>query len=267
MQSVFFDYQSNAVHSLKFGDGDQLLIVFPGYGDYATTFLKLQSSLEKKYTVYVIDLPLHGETKWSQEQFSLDFFSTVIQLILEKENKERFALMGHSFGGRIVLKLVPQFNKELTYIYLLASDGLKTSEFSPIKNMPVFLRKLVKKTMKSPDKVLSLAKGLNRIKLLPNHSLAFFQLQLRNPRRIERLFLFWLSIPSFQINIAQVKRMIKEKQIPIAMFMGLQDEIIPAKLGKRFSENLPSVTLYLLDDGHLLIGEELNKIIQSIKTK
>jgi len=212
MQSIFFEYQSNPVHSLKFGAGTALLIAFPGYGDYATTFLKIQTSLEKKYTVYIIDLPQHGETKWPHEQFSLDLFETIIQLILTKENKKEFALMGHSFGGRVVLKLIPVFSSQLTYLYLLASDGLKTRSFAPIRRMPLFFRKLIKKSMKSPTIILTLAKGLNSLRLLPNHSLAFFQLQLRNPKRMERLFLFWLSMPFFQVDVDKVKKIIRKIQ-------------------------------------------------------
>ena len=265
MQPVLFDYQSNSIHTLKFGKGEDLLIVFPGYGDKATTFLKLEKGLAKKYTTYVVDLPKHGETTWSQPQFTPTFFIAIIHLILQTEKRKEFALMGHSYGGRVVLKMIPHFIQQLNRIILIAPDGLKNRDFSPIKNMPVTFRKLVKKWESAPQKTLAMARWLHCKKLLPNHSLAFFERQLSKPYRVERLFLYWLSIPSFQIKPKEIQQILNKEKIPVDVFMGTQDQIIPAHLGIRFCKGLSNANLYLLEEGHLIIGPELNGILTEIQ--
>src|ERR1035437_4038700 len=59
-------YQQSTFHFHQFGNGAKLLLCFHGYGEMAGSFLFLEKSLGKEYTMIAIDFPFHGKTNWQE---------------------------------------------------------------------------------------------------------------------------------------------------------------------------------------------------------
>ena len=250
---------------VRFGSGPKLLIALPGYGDRKEVFLNLATALSSTYTVYAVDLPGHGESEWSDSHFSKSDLEKLIKAIVEKENKAKFTLMGHSFGGRAILSMLPTFVAMLDEIILLAPDGLDEGYMRRATFLPKGMRKLLQRVLKNPNWYLSLVSGLNQIGMLKDYSLHFVKLNFANSKRRKRLFLFWNSIDDFKVKPNELCQLLNEKKIPLQIVLGKKDLVIPGASWKDWAKALDLVTLAELDADHRIVGEELNTYFLAIK--
>ena len=263
MEEGFLNFQSSKIHYIKFGDGEKLLVALPGYGDPATIYLSLQNALETNYTVYAIDLPFHHKTEWNQETFSKKDMVGLFKAILKKEGKQRFELMGYSFGGRIILAVLSEVMNDLDKIYLVAPDGVQTDGMSIAMMVPFWLRKLFQHLTSKPERFDGLLQFFNKIGLISKFNLKFIRHNLSTEKRRDRIFKTWFSLNNFQVDIKKVRQLLKDKSLPVALYFGINDKIIPLKGGEKFSSGLPSLKLYKLEEGHRLLNEKLNQLLSN----
>ena len=261
MKTDFFTYDLSKVSYLRGGSGDQLLIAFHGFADSSDTFEEVMKVLGEKYTVYVINLPWHGKTVWAKNDFDLADVHWMIQQVLSAEHKERFELLGHSFGARIVLKLLPQYADQLDSIHLAAADGLRPVWMYKLKWIPSNIHQSIQTWLNRPSRFLRFAKSLLQIGLLNPHSYKFAEHHLATPMRRRRLFGFWLSLCHFAIDHKTLIRQLNQMTFSIHLYMGKRDRIIPLQYAKVFSKKVPRTNLILLDKGHKVIGKELGLLI------
>ncbi len=249
---------------IRYGKGSKLLIAIPGYGDRKETFLKLQESLSPNYLVYALELPGHGESDWSRDQFYQSDFEKVIRAILLKEKKDRLTLMGHSFGGRAILSLLPKLYEVVDELFLLAPDGLDEGYMRRATLVPLSIRHLTQRFLKKPSWYIGLVKALNKIGLLKNHSYQFVKLNFANASRRKRLFLYWNSIDDFKIDTTACARILNKEKIPTHIILGNRDFVIPGAAWKDWAKGLEKVKLTELDEDHRLIGEELDEYLKGL---
>lgn len=264
MKKTLIDYQQMTIQYHEWGSGDRLLIALPGYGDVARSYAFLEAALGTTHTILAIDLPGHTAVKWNKNAFHPNDFIQIIELLLAERNQQRFEIIGHSFGGRIIFSILAHFQKQLNHIYLVAPDGLsKDLKYSP--HLPSFLRRIVYRIILSPKRLLQLSAFLFRLGLLNYHSNSFLQKQLKTTTQRHRLALCWNSLSAFHIKLDEVKKILKETEIRVDLFMGKRDRIIPPQSAKQLSDGMSNVHTYLLDGGHLLLGAQLGKQLKSLK--
>jgi len=258
MDHCFLDYKKSKVHALRFGHGDQLLIALHGFADTAALFTVLQKSLESKYTIYAIDLPFHGKTIWDKQYYDRADISAIFQLILDKENKERFDLMGFSLGGRIVQKMLFEWQDQIDQVHLIAPYGLSFNA----SWVPQWIKALLYRMLHQPKWMISLASLLNRWKLLKPFHYKFVQYHIANKMNRDRLFYTWQSLHYFKLQPKKVKVLLAKSSMKVDLYFGAKDKVIPVSQGQQLSEGLAHVDLHILDTGHRLVGEELANFLE-----
>ena len=122
IESHFLQCHSHRIHYLKFGSGEKLLFCFHGFGENANTFSVLKCSLEKKFTVISIDLPLHGLTEWNEKYFDKNSLKEILIQLLNENNKEKCSLMGFSMGGKMVIGAMSQIPESVEEIFLMKQN-------------------------------------------------------------------------------------------------------------------------------------------------
>ena len=264
MQSQFILYQDSKIHCLRFGQGENLLIAIHGFGDRANLFAVLTPALEKIYTVISIDLPYHGQSVWGKDKFTKKDICGIIELILEKENKQIFSLMGYSFGGRITQVLLFEFPDQIDKLFLLAPDGLKTKWISNAELFPFWFRRLTKRLLRKPEWFFKLLGRLKKFKLISQFIYDFAFYHTRSKEGRERVFGVWLSLNEFIPNKKEVKSFIQKKKLPVELVFGTRDDIIPAKIGEEFIADLPTARLHLIDSNHFLVNSKLNELLKEL---
>lgn len=113
------------INYIKKGVGKTVLIL-PGWGTVVETYNTLINSISKYSTVICLDMPGFGESEEPSKSWNLDdYISFIIQFIESQEIKE-LDLIGHSNGGRIIIKLMSQqnMNFKIKKIILIGSAGI-----------------------------------------------------------------------------------------------------------------------------------------------
>ncbi len=262
METKFLDYKDSKVHYVQFGTGEELLIAFHGFADQGALFHNLKNSLSPYYTVYALDLPFHGKTQWSANNFNKKDLSNILRIICQKEGKERISLMGYSMGGRLVQKLLFDWIHTIDKIYLIAPDGLATKWMFNFNMMPMSLRHMMHWLLNNPNWMIWLIKKCYRWGLISKfiHDFAYYHISTKEKR--DRIFNTWYSLRNFSFNSKKVKALLANSSVPVSLYFGTRDEVIPPESGKIISEGLKNIETYLIDEGHLLIDEKLDTLLE-----
>lgn len=108
------------------GEGRNILLLH-GWASKLDFFGPIIENLSRNNKVYAIDLPGFGDTDEPKEPWKVDNYVDFIIEFIEKMNIKEVSLLGHSFGGRIIIKLVNR--KDLSFkverIVLIDSAGIK----------------------------------------------------------------------------------------------------------------------------------------------
>lgn len=82
-----------------------LIVLLHGWGSNIKLFANLIDLLSQKYTVVAMDMPGFGESEEPPSAWCVDdYVDFVIDFLKDYDNKE-IMFLGHSFGGRVIIKL------------------------------------------------------------------------------------------------------------------------------------------------------------------
>lgn len=103
-----------------------------------------------KYNLYALDLPGFGKTEMPRKDFTLDDYVEVVAEFINKfiltppsipppqgegRRREEIILLGHSFGGRIAIKLAADHPELIQKLVLVDSGGIRAEpKFKSLKN-------------------------------------------------------------------------------------------------------------------------------------
>lgn len=86
------------------GQGD-LVLLLHGWGANIKLFEATVSLLEKGYKVVAMDMPGFGESEEPEEPWCVDDYVDFVLEFLKDYDFDKITLLGHSFGGRVIIKL------------------------------------------------------------------------------------------------------------------------------------------------------------------
>ncbi len=107
------------------GNG-KLVVLLHGWGSNIKLFANLIELLSPKYKVVAMDMPGFGESDEPPSAWCVDdYASFVIDFLKDYPDKE-VILLGHSFGGRVIIKLNSRENLpfKITKVILVDSAGI-----------------------------------------------------------------------------------------------------------------------------------------------
>jgi len=260
---ITLKYGHHKIYCQVNGQGEELLIAFPGYGTTVDFYAPALPLLAHRYTTWVVDLPLHGETIWHKPMFTIKDFTEIILLILQRTEHLRFSLLGHSFGGRAVLTQIPIFGKQLNQVFLLAPDGIKNPGLMTVSWIPGWLRRLTSGWVEQSHRLLPFAEWLHHRKWLAPGAYRFAEFYLKTSERRQQVKMYWLSLADFQVDLPKVKEIIRSQKIPLSIFLGRRDQIIPKDVGKILEKNIEAwITVIETDTGHMMNGGAVLELIE-----
>lgn len=258
----YFDLPKGKLSYLKFGKGKRLLIALHGFSDQAILFKALEESLSPHYTVYAIDFPFHGNTVWNAAYFESADVLLFIERILQDFDTKRFDLMAYSMGGRIALKILPELMGQLNHLYIIAPDGIGTKWMFDVTRLPFFTRRLLQRTLQQPQWFFTVLSFLKKRKILTTFLHDFAYNHIKTPERRKRIFGTWASIQRFQFAAKDRKALLVNHQLPTDVYFGIRDEVIPIRIGEWLSEGVATIRLHRLEEGHLLVDQQLNALLK-----
>ena len=104
---------------------DMPILILHGWNLSAAKFQPLEVELKKRgYKTYCIDLPGFGNTDKPKNPLDLSAYVRFVKDFLIKKKLDKIILIGHSFGGRISIKLTAENPKIVHALILTGTPGI-----------------------------------------------------------------------------------------------------------------------------------------------
>ncbi|RYE23275.1 MAG: alpha/beta hydrolase [Sphingobacteriales bacterium] len=255
-QSGYIKVKNAQLHYLQMGSGKQVLLAFHGYANDAGLFLPFAKKLGDKYTIISVDMPHHGKSQWQSGELSLPMMQELLQHLQNTYDVKKISLLGYSMGGRLCLKLVECCHADIDKVVLMASDGLRFNFFYYFLTRTVIGKGLFRSFVEKPAKYFPLIERLKRWKWIDESRYKFAMQYLQTDEKRTFLYNVWPAMSALIPLTSKVKANIRQQQIPVHIFMGAYDRMIPLKLAESFCKDLPQAELHILQKGHRLMNEE-----------
>lgn len=112
---------------VKLGQGPFLVLIH-GVGLRLEAWMNQFEALSKKYTVYAVDMPGHGESDLMKECTDISKYTDVIARWVKTELKSSVVMIGHSMGSMIALNLAIRYSELCSGVIALNSVYRRSTE-------------------------------------------------------------------------------------------------------------------------------------------
>lgn len=259
MLKEFVRYKNSKIHYISFGSGEKVLIAFHGFGENAKSFLSLEPSLGKKYTVYSFDIPYHGDTQWKEKNvFTQSDLVQFISDFITSLNIVQFSVLGFSMGGKCAMAVAKHFTDRIDTLILMASDGIRTRRLYNIAVYPRWGKDVFKIIISRPGGFFTFMHIMHASKLISPWLYKFTLNHMDTKEKRQRLYDTWLAMANFKVDINKLKERLNAYDVRTFLFFGERDEVIPVSVGEYFASGLKNCQLVRLNRGHYFIDEKLN---------
>ncbi len=237
------------------GKGEPVLVLH-GWGSSSNPWAGVQDKISIcGFKVVVPDLIGFGQsdlppTGWNMDDYA-DWLEGFVAQLSEKhtEFKHPFFLVGHSFGGRISIKIAARGSLPLSALVLCGAAGLKSDTGLKLR----LISNLAKKTARTMDRL--------NLGALKNSARNFYYHLLRQddylkvPRTMKDTFRKVIR-EDLSVHLPEIKA-------PTLIVWGAEDRIVPVKQAYRFHQGIARSRLKVLSGvGHspqLDAPEELSR--------
>ncbi|MBO4749586.1 MAG: alpha/beta hydrolase [Lachnospiraceae bacterium] len=108
------------------GDGEETAVVLQGWGTHLGMYDSVADAIRDKYRIIQLDLPGFGASDEPREAWNVDAFADFFLQFMQSLDIKKATLIGHSYGGRVIIKLAARENLpfEIDRIVLIDSAGI-----------------------------------------------------------------------------------------------------------------------------------------------
>lgn len=115
----------NYYYSLPDKKSFKTLVFLHGWGVDSKLWFKIVPELiNKNYSMYFLDLPGFGQSQMPNTTYDVDDYKKIVYEFVKKLGLKNINLIGHSFGGRITIKLAAENPEFLKKVILVDAAGI-----------------------------------------------------------------------------------------------------------------------------------------------
>ena len=238
------------------GGGGPSLVLVHGLGGAATNWVELAAILSQRFRVLVPDLPGHGRSEPLAAGAGLSSFADRVALCAEREEMLPAAVVGHSLGGAVTLRLALQRPEAVSALVLAAAAGISSSSLRARAG-------LVALGVLRPSRVA--ARYRDRVAESPALKRLVFRMLARDPEGLSAEAVHGFLAGSALVTdsgtagaalVAEDPRTeLDQVQCPALVLWGARDWFLPLDDGYEYARRLGAPVRVLPDTGHLLIAE------------
>ena len=218
------------INCIEQGEGENVLIL-PGWGTEYNVYKNLIDNISLYAKVYYFDMPGYGKSEEPKEPWGIDDFIKLVKEFIKIKKIKELTLIGHSNGGRIIIKMLSEQNLEFTVkrAVLIGSAGI-----------------VHKKTIKQKVKlgIVKIGKKLLGTKfalkiapnVLENFKKRLGSVDYRNATPVMRNTLVKLVNEDLRSNL-------KEINVPTLLLWGENDTETPLEDAKIMEKEIPDAGL------------------------
>ena len=241
--------QNLATEYLDEGTGKVVLFLH-GWQDNLHTFDSLASLLSPTWRIVRLDLPGFGKSEVPKETWNLDNYVQFVKDFINKLDIHVYALVGHSFGGRITIKGEATKNLQAQKIILIGSAGIAKNR--------TFRNSLLKILAKIGGLITYIPPLIFWRKALRKRMYGFIGSDYLNTGKLKETF---LKIISEDLSASA-----KNITIPTLLIWGVNDTETPLTDGKKLSQLISGSELKVLNEtGHFVHREKSQGVAKLIQ--
>ena len=262
MESRIVLYEGQRIRMYAGGEGDQSLVLLHGFLDTSHVFRRVLPGLLKRFRVYMLDLPGHGESEmpYVRSLWHLpDISATIFRLLHHGLGLKQPVLLSHSMGGLVGLHasfFAKKYHKVTLFkhMHLIAPGALLLSP----EEREVLRRRFFPGNREEVRELFS--------------HLFYSQVPELPGWAISGLLYEW-SAPGFQFLAANTLEResevfyrpsdLKQVDVPVDLYWGKEDSITPLELGKKLNKAISGSRLNLFSPaGHGLLQEKPREFLE-----
>lgn len=249
------------------GEGPPLLLVH-GLGGAASNWSELAPLLASRRRLLVPDLPGHGGSSPLPSAPRLSPFADVLATMAEREGMLPAAVVGHSLGGVVALRLALRRPGSVTALVLAAAAGIS----SATRTRETWVTLLV---LARPARLVAPHRRLiGRVPWLRYPVFGYWEVAdpAAFPARAVEGF---LTGPAMHTDIGDAGRALVHDdprtdlhlvRCPALVLWGARDRLVPLEDGFEYARRLRAPLRVVPDCGHLLIGERPDACANAIES-
>jgi len=230
------------------------ILILPGWRVPADRYRELAKLLSKKgKTVKVIDFPGFGTIAAPEKAWNLDNFVDYVKYYISRNKLNPAIIIGHSFGGRVGIRLAATTEGVVRSLILTGTPGLP-----PVRNMKriifYYLSKLIKPLFQLPL--------LNQIRPISRRVL------YRLVGSTDYLFVEGVMKTTFQ-NIVRDDLVMNMKniKIPTLMVWGRNDSMVSYRIAMQMKSLIKNSELKIIANrGHGVLYEFPDEFIHQLQS-
>lgn len=266
-----FEHGPFRLEYLRFGKGAFPILAFHGFGRKCEDFAGFAPYLREGYSLYSFNLFGHGKSRYPSERMEQDTitkeeWAELFAQFLASIGADQAYLMGYSMGGRLALCLIEQMPQRFTGAYLFAPDGLQSFSWFRWASRIPFVRRIFKKRIEDPELLFRTFRILHRARLISRRTKDFLLHQVRTEAQRRAVYRIWNMHRDLTPDHRKLRKAMKKRRIPLRLFFGRFDPIIPPSKGRTFLKRMErtNTRMLTLHKGHILLDP---KLIHGMKEK
>lgn len=147
----------------KTGSGKPLIILH-GWGSSSRVMFPVAGQLSSIRTCYLLDFPGFGNSAEPPRPFSIDDYTDLVEKFIGEQEFDSVDFLVHSFGGRVILKLLTRdsIKERIDKVLITGGAGMK-----PKRKASYYFKKYLAKSLKAPFALLPeklREKGLKKLR-------------------------------------------------------------------------------------------------------
>ncbi|MEI6352341.1 MAG: alpha/beta hydrolase [Candidatus Nomurabacteria bacterium] len=240
---------NNIVNYKDIGDENKPVVVFlHGWLDNLSSFKDMEI-LQDDFRLIFIDLPGFGESVIGNKNADLSYYVDCLNDFLKKINVVPYTYVGHSFGGRILIKGFGLKYLNSKKIILIGSAGIKES--ISVKNRILFVCAKILKILLFPFK-----KYQQKFK---NKLYNYIGSDYTKSSELNNIYKNIIS--------EDLQKYAKNISVKTLLIYGDNDKTTPISYGKLFNKLIKDSRLVIIKDaGHFTHMDKKSEVIDLIKS-
>ena len=207
-----------------------------GWGGSSLSMEGLQKELAQKgFLVFNLDLPGFGKTPLTKSEMSMDDYKDVIVEFMEAKNIYQPVIIGHSFGGKLAVKLALDKPELISKIVLISASAVKPlndtkkSLFSKISNFG-------KKVFSSKN----LKKLYNPVRKFYYYYIVRERDYFDAGQKLQKTFI--------RVNDEYYDELLEKVKVPTLVIWGALDKVTPLWMGQKLESSIKGAELKIIKD-------------------
>ena len=252
---MFTEINGLKINYIAEGDGQQSVLLLHGWGSNIKLFSHIIKHLSTDFKVFAPDMPGFGESDEPSVPWSVDDYTDFVIAFCERMEIDRCFIIGHSFGGRVIIKLMSRSSLPFSVDRIVLTDS------AGIRPKQTMKKKIKRRIYKIGKKILS-SKPV--AKIAPN--------AMENFRKKNGSADYNAASPVMRQCLVKVVNedltpLIHNISVPALLIWGDKDDATPLSDGQMMEKLIPDAGLVVFEgSGHYAFleqGERFCRILDS----